>query len=79
MQTIRLRINDKIYNNLLWLLGKFEKNEIEIITEDKEFLSVQSYLEKELKQIEEGKATFHTIEELENDLNKIKRLKYLDL
>ncbi len=56
MQTIRLRINDKIYGNLMWLLGKFKKDEIEVITEYEKFLSIQSYLQRELNEIKEGKS-----------------------
>ena len=64
MQTIRLRINDKIYGNLMWLLGKFKKEEIEVITEDEKFLSIQSYLQRELNEIKEGKAFYYTMENL---------------
>jgi len=71
MQTIRLRINDKIYGNLMWLLGKFKKEEIEVITEDEKFLSIQSYLQRELNEIKEGKALYYTMENLENDLEEI--------
>lgn len=53
------------------LLGRFKKNELEIITEDKQYLSVRSYLEKELMEVREGKATYHTIEDLEKDLDEI--------
>lgn len=70
MQTIRLRVDDKIYKKFLWLLSKFEKDEIEIICEEKEFLSTQKYLQKELDEIESGKAKFYTQEELDNRLKE---------
>jgi hypothetical protein len=56
LQTIQLRINDKIYDKLIWLLSKFSKDEIEIFPESEDlsltgnillgnFLT--SYLEKQ--------------------------------
>lgn len=74
MQTIRLRIHDKVYDKLIWLLSKFNKDEIEIITEDSSFIETQSYLKNELDEINCGKAKFHSIEELESGLsNAIKK------
>jgi len=44
MQTIQLRVSDKVYGNLLWLLSRFENNEIKVIKENNQFLSIQDYL-----------------------------------
>ena len=71
MQILRLRVDDKIYKKFMWLLSKFEKNEIEIISEEQEFLSTQRYLQKELDEIESGKAKFYTQTELDNRLNEV--------
>ncbi len=68
MQTIRLRVNDKIIKNLMWFLGKFSKTEIQIINEDNEFLTVQHYLQQELKKIENGKVEFISLDELDSNL-----------
>lgn len=74
MQTIRLRVNEKIYGNLMWLLTKFKKDELQVIKEDKDFLSVQAYLQDELNNIDAGDASFDTLSELEEKLEKrIKR------
>lgn len=74
MHTLRLKINDKIFDKLVWLLGKFSKNELEIINEDNEFFENQIYLEKELKEIVDGKAKFLEIDEVEQRLeNTIKK------
>lgn len=73
MQTLRLRVNDKIYDKLIWLLAKFKKDEIEVITEDEKFLSDQNYLQKELNDMKEGKASYFTIDELEKNLDEIIR------
>ena len=68
MQTIRLRVNDKIYHHLMWFLKRFNKEELQVIREDKEFLSVQEYLNKELEKIENGTTGFLTIDQLDNEL-----------
>ncbi len=68
MQTIRLRINDKIYKHLMWFLKRFNKEELQVIREDDEFLSIQEYLNKELEKIENGTSEFLTIEQLDDEL-----------
>ncbi len=68
MQTIRLRVNEKVYKHLMWFLNKFSKDELQIIEEDTEFVAVQQELKNELAALEEGNAQFFTLEELDNDL-----------
>ena len=51
------------------LLGKFNKEEIQIIEENDEFLSVQQYLERELQNLESGKGDFINIDQLDEQLN----------
>lgn len=70
MHTIRLKVNDKIYENLLWLLSKFSKDEIEIVVENSTFSNDQKYLEKELNEILAGEAKFIGVEEAEEQLEK---------
>ena len=77
MQTIRLRVNEKIYKNLMWFLSRSNKEEIQVIQEDDEFLSVKHYLEKELKNIENGNVESIGIEQLDKDLEATIR-KYED-
>ena len=79
MQTIRLRVNEKTYGNLMWLLTKFKKNEIQVIKEDKDFVSVQAYLQDELNNIDTGDASFDTLSELEEKLEKRKKENYIQL
>lgn len=71
MHSVKLKIDDKIYDNLLWLLKKFSKDELEIIEEDANFQEHKQYLESELKEIKEGNATFYSIDEVEDRLEKI--------
>ena len=74
MHTIKLHVSDKIYNNLLWLLSKFSKDEIEIIAEDSTFTDNKKYLEQELNEIITGEANFIGVKEAEQRLeNTIKQ------
>jgi hypothetical protein len=71
MHTIRLKINDKVYDKIIWLLSKFSKHEVEIINEDAEFFENQKYLEKELSEMLSGNARFIEIDEAEERLEKV--------
>jgi hypothetical protein len=73
MRTIRLNINDKIYERLIWLLGKFSKDEVEIIAEDPAFADSKAYLETELNEMVDGKAKFVTLEDAEQRLENVIR------
>lgn len=68
MQTIKLRIHESVYNQLMWLLKRFNRNEIEIISETDEFISVQDYLTEELQKIEAGEAEFINLDQLDSEL-----------
>ena len=68
MQTIRLRVNDKVYKYLMWFLSKFNKEEIQIIEENREFISVKDYLSKELIKVDEGTIEYFDLDELDSDL-----------
>jgi len=73
MQTIRLNISDKIYVCLMRLLGKFSKDEVEIIKEDAAFVENKSYLETELNEIIDGKSKFVELEDAEQRLENVIR------
>ena len=71
MRSIRLKISDKLYEDLLLYLRNFSKGEVEIIPEDENFTENQQYLEKELREVNEGNARFHSINEVNERLEKI--------
>jgi len=52
----------------MWFLQRFSSEEIQVIQENNEFLSVQQYLKKELVSVEEGKAEYISLEELDQEL-----------
>lgn len=70
MQTLKLRVSDKVVKNLMWFLRRFNNDEIQIINEKNEFLSVQKYLENELCEVEAGNSEFISLEDLDNHLEK---------
>jgi hypothetical protein len=70
MQTIRLRVNEKTYKYLMWFLGKFSKDEVEIIEEDACFLAAQAELKSEFEKLEKGKSEFIDLQQLDEDLEK---------
>ncbi|AOR27588.1 hypothetical protein FORMB_05350 [Formosa sp. Hel1_33_131] len=71
MYTIQLKISDKVYDKFIWLLSKFNKEEIEIVSESSDFTWTKEYLNNELNEIKNGKATFISQEDFEKRLNEI--------
>jgi hypothetical protein len=71
MQTVKLRVNDGVYDKLLLLLSKFNKDEVEIIPETTDFAKNQNYLTGELNEIINGKARFIEMDEAEQQLENI--------
>ncbi|MBW6481333.1 MAG: hypothetical protein K0B37_18050 [Bacteroidales bacterium] len=63
MQTIQLKVNEKVYEKLMALLSRFGKEDVEIVSD--EFVSDRDYLQKELDEIKSGKAEFYSQEEME--------------
>jgi len=70
MKIISLKINDKVYKYFMWFLERFSKDEIQIINEADEYISVEEYLTNELDQLENGNAEFISIDELDNALEE---------
>lgn len=68
MHTLQLKIDDKVYDKLIWLLGKFTKDEVEIIMDESSFSETKKYLDAELEEITSGNASFLTVNEVEQRL-----------
>jgi len=41
MATVKLRVSDKVLEKVLWLLGQFDADELEVIEEDEAFLETR--------------------------------------
>jgi hypothetical protein len=61
----------------MWFLSRFTKEEVQVIQENDEFLTVQRILEKELNEMEKGRVEFIDIGQLDKDLETTIR-KYED-
>ena len=73
MHTIKLKIDDRVYDKLIWLLGKFTKDELEIVIEEPDFTKTKKHLEIELDDILSDKANFLTVNETEQKLENLIR------
>ncbi len=71
MHTLKLNVNDKVYDKVLWLLGKFSEDEIEIISESFDFKKNQRYLNQEFNEILNGTANFIELDEAEERLENL--------
>ena len=71
MHTVRLRVNESVYDKLIWLLSKFNKDEVEIIPETSDFTKNQKYLTSELNDILKGNAKFIELDEVEQRLETV--------
>lgn len=71
MHSLRLKIDEKIYDKLLMLLNKFSRDELEIIVDDDNFENNKKYLESELNEILDGTAKFYSVNEVEQRLESV--------
>ncbi|MFA9393038.1 MAG: hypothetical protein ACERKD_24735 [Prolixibacteraceae bacterium] len=71
MHTLKLKINDHVYDKFIRLLGKFTKDEVEIIMDESNFNATKKYLDAELDEIKSGKANFFTVNEAEQRLENL--------
>lgn len=65
METITLQFNQSIKQELLKVLEKFSKKDLEIIEENSKFNQVREELQKDYKYTKQPDAVFYTIEEVE--------------
>ena len=68
MHTLKLKIDDRIYDKLIRQLSKFSKDELEIVMDEPTFASTKKYLDEELNEIISGNANFLTLNEAEQRL-----------
>ena len=74
MHTIKLKINDRIYDKLIRQLSEFSKDEVEIVIDETNYTEIKKYLDAELDDIKSGNAKFLTVEEAEQQLeNRIRK------
>lgn len=64
MNTITIKVSDKIYNHLMWFLKRFSKDELEIV-EIQNFEKIKSELHDDLQQSLNSPENHLSIEELD--------------
>lgn len=65
MATVKLRVSDKVLDKVLWLLGQFDADELEVIEEDETFLQTRKVLHERAAQLEKGEVKTYSIEEVD--------------
>jgi|GEM_PF-5448328 hypothetical protein len=71
MPTVKIKISPKIFSKVLDFLRTFKKEELEFIVDDEFYAENKAYLNEELNEVQEGKATYLTLKELEDELTKV--------
>ncbi len=74
MHTIKLKIDDRVYDKLIRQLSEFSKDEVEIVMDEPNYAEIKKYLDAELDDITSGNAKFLTVNEAEQRLeNRIRK------
>ena len=71
MVTIKIKVSEKIVEKVLWLLGQFKKEDIEIVDSDLSDEDHKKYLSTELDRLEAGTSKIHTLEEVDERLGRV--------
>lgn len=71
MTTLHLHVKDSMLDKVLWLLGQFDRSEVEIIEEDAEFLAQKKLLHEQMELHRKGELKTYTTEEVEAYLEEV--------
>ena len=71
MATIRLQINDKVLDKVLKILGHFSHDEVEIISEDEDFLEQKEFVANELQKMDNGEVEFITVDQMNQQAREL--------
>lgn len=63
MATIKLRVSEKILDKVLWLLGQFSAEDLEVVESDAVFKANKSDLQEELERLKSGEGKTYSLEE----------------
>lgn len=70
MTTVKLKISEGVLDKVLWLLGHFSKDELEIVHEDPNFLANKKKITEELERMEKGEAKFVSLNEFDAQIRQ---------
>ncbi len=71
MTIIRLQINDKVLDKVLKILGHFSHDEVEIISEDEDFLEQKEFVANELQKMDNGEVEFITVDQMNQQAREL--------
>ena len=70
MATLKLKISDRILDKVLWLLGQFKSEDLEIIQDEESTEENRRYVRESLQKLEQGKSRVYSMEALDDMLEK---------
>jgi hypothetical protein len=65
MATLKLKVSDKILDKVLWLLGQFKSEDLQIVESEDSFEANKQYVQNELNRLESGTSKSYSIEEVD--------------
>ena len=68
MATLKLKVSDKILDKVMWLLGQFKSEDLQIVESDDSFEANKRYVQYELSRLESGESKSYSIEEVDEIL-----------
>ncbi|MGB0886455.1 MAG: hypothetical protein ACPGR5_08510 [Chitinophagales bacterium] len=69
MKTLKLEVNNEIYDKLISILKQFNAKDLKVLNEDS-FDENKQYLENQLKELDHKEAKFISIDELDSILEE---------
>lgn len=74
MTTIKLKINDRILDKVLWLLSQFNKEDVQILgSQDDFFEENKKHVERALERLESGKSKSFSAKEVDDVMENLIR------
>ncbi|MFC2186501.1 hypothetical protein ACFCT7_04210 [Fulvivirgaceae bacterium LMO-SS25] len=70
MAIIKLKVSDKILDKVLWLLGQFKSEDLQVLESDAQFEADKLYVQNELQRLEYGESKSYNIDQLDELLEK---------
>ncbi len=70
MATIKIKVSDKILDKVLWLLGQFKSEDLQVLESDAQFEADKLYVQNELQRLESGESKSYNIDQLDELLEK---------
>ena len=70
MITIKLKVSEKIHDKIMWFLGHFSSDELQILDSDSDQIMDKAELESAYNELVSGNAATITLDEFNNRLSE---------